>query len=79
MFTAIVHLPLVVGMARHYELTGDQRSRDVAGFFWDRVINTRSFATGGSTVYEGFGLANQLAGSLCENTIESARYITCSN
>ncbi|MBC8481663.1 MAG: glycoside hydrolase family 127 protein, partial [Planctomycetes bacterium] len=66
-----VHTPLIVGLARHYELTGDQRSRDIAEFFWNQVVNTRSFATGGSTVYEGFGLANDLSKALCENTVES--------
>jgi hypothetical protein len=66
-----VHLPLVIGMARHHELTGDARSRAICEFFWDRVANTRSYATGGSTVSEGWGKANDLAGTLCESTIES--------
>ena len=66
-----VHTPLIVGMARHYELTGNQRSRDIAEFFWHQVVNTRSFATGGSTVYEGFGLPNDLSKALCEHTVET--------
>lgn len=66
-----IHIPLVIGLARHHELTGDAKGREVCEFFWDRIANTRSYATGGSTVNEGWGKANDLAGTLCGYTVES--------
>ena len=43
------HVPQVIGAARRYELTGDNRFGDVSRFFWDTVTSTRTYATGGSS------------------------------
>ncbi len=45
-------IPNVIGFARQYELTGDTALRDIAEFFWDRVVNHRIYATGGTSNYE---------------------------
>jgi DUF1680 family protein len=58
------HIPIVMGAARHYELTGDARYRDAVEYFWERVVETRTYATGGSTLWEHWGNANQLAQTL---------------
>jgi hypothetical protein len=58
------HIPIVRGAARHYELTGDTRYRAAAEYFWDRVVETRTFATGGSTLWEHWGDPNRLAPTL---------------
>jgi DUF1680 family protein len=58
------HIPLAVGAARHYELTGDERYRTVAGYFWERVTGTRCFATGGTTLNEIWSEPNKLADQL---------------
>jgi len=47
-------LPKIIGAARLYELTGQERYATIARFFWDRVVNTRSFAPGGVDFHEHF-------------------------
>ena len=48
------HIPQVIGAARRYETSGDQRFRDVATFFWDQVTGARCYATGGTSNNEGW-------------------------
>lgn len=67
------HIPLVIGAARRYELTGESRYRYMATFFWNRVVNTRSFATGGSTNAEFWGPPYQLAGTLSNINHETCK------
>jgi len=47
-------LPKILGAARMYELTGEKRYETIVRFFWDRVVNTRSFAPGGVDFHEHF-------------------------
>jgi uncharacterized protein len=68
---ANTHIPQVAGAARRYEVTGDERYRTIASYFWDRVANHRSYATGGSNVGEGWGDPDKLAGTLTPNNEES--------
>ncbi len=67
------HIPLAVGAARKYELTGEARCRYMAEYFWDRVVNTRSFATGGSTNGEIWGPPYTLAGTLSNTNHETCK------
>ena len=46
---ANTHIPEVIGAARRYEISQDTRYRDVAEFFWDTVVESRTYATGGSS------------------------------
>ena len=57
-------IPKIIGAARRYEITGDSRYRQIAEFFWDRVVNTRTYATGGSTMFEAWPQPNRLAATL---------------
>ncbi len=57
-------IPKVIGAARHYELTGDARYRDIAVFFWNQVVNGRTDATGGSTMFEAWPEPGKLADTL---------------
>jgi DUF1680 family protein len=43
------HIPQVIAAARRYEISGDMRFRDVAGFFWDDVVTARTYAPGGTS------------------------------
>ncbi|HKM17223.1 MAG TPA: beta-L-arabinofuranosidase domain-containing protein, partial [Limnochordia bacterium] len=61
---ANTQIPKVVGAARRYELTGDPWAHAAAKNFWDLVVLTRSYATGGNSANEHFGPANQLAFTL---------------
>ncbi|MGB7296840.1 MAG: beta-L-arabinofuranosidase domain-containing protein [Candidatus Aminicenantales bacterium] len=47
-------VPKVIGAAREYELTGEKYYRDVATYFWDEVVNHRSYVTGGTSNYEAW-------------------------
>ena len=46
---ANTNIPKVIGAARRYELTGDERDRNIAQFFWDEVTRERCYATGGTS------------------------------
>ena len=46
---ANTHIPQVIGAARRYELTGNERCRDIASYFWDEVTSERAYCTGGTS------------------------------
>ncbi len=58
------HIPLAIGAARHYELTGDERYQTIARYFWERIVGTRAYATGGTTNNEVWPEPDKLAGTL---------------
>lgn len=43
------NIPKVIGAARGYELTGDERYKDIAEFFWQTVVDHHTFAPGGTS------------------------------
>ena len=43
------HIPQVIGAARRYELSSDQRFHEVAQFFWDAVVSGHSYVTMGTS------------------------------
>lgn len=47
-------IPKVIGLAELYDATGDGNARQAAEFFFDRVVNFRSFANGGNGESEHF-------------------------
>ena len=49
---ANTHVPKVIGAARMYELTGERRYRDIAGYFLDEVLAERNYAIGNCSVDE---------------------------
>ena len=52
----------MIGAARRYERTGEDRSRAIATFFWNDVTGMRSYATGGTSNNEEWqGEPGQLA------------------
>lgn len=68
---ANTQFPKIIGAARLYELTGEARYREVAEFFWDRVANHHSYATGGNSDHEGFGPPDRLNDRVSPFTAES--------
>lgn len=42
-------IPNIIGTARQYEVTGDLKHRQIAEYFWDQVVNHRSYCTGGTS------------------------------
>lgn len=51
---ANTQIPKIIGAAREYELTGEQRLGDVTRFFWERVALHRSYCIGGHSDREHF-------------------------
>ncbi len=65
---ANTQIPKVRGVARIYELTGEERYRTIATFFWDRVVNYHSYVNGGHSHRERFGPPGQLSDRLTQTT-----------
>jgi hypothetical protein len=63
--------PKVIGAFREYQLTGEKRYLDIAGFFWERVALHRSFATGGNTNGERFFPIDQFSKNLGSSSTET--------
>ncbi len=61
---ANTHIPQVIGAARGYELTGDDRYRSIADYFWQEVVAKHTYATGGTSDGEGWQAPGQLAKQL---------------
>jgi len=68
---ANTQFPKIIGAAREYELTGDARYRDIATFFWDRVVHHRSFVTGGNSDNESFFPEEQFSKHLGPSSAET--------
>ncbi len=67
------HIPLAVGAVRRFEITGESRYLYAARFFWNRVVETRSYATGGSTHGEFWGEPFRLADTLSNTNHETCK------
>lgn len=61
---ANTNIPKVIGAARRYELTGEERYRRIAEFFWHDVTTRRSYCTGGTSDDEGWHEADTLSKQL---------------
>lgn len=68
---ANTQIPKLTGLARRYELTGEESEKRTAEFFWDRVVNHHSYVTGGHGNHEYFGQPDQLRDRLSEETTET--------
>jgi DUF1680 family protein len=51
---ANTQFPKIIGASRQYELTGDESLRNIATFFWDRVVYHRTYVMGGNSDGEHF-------------------------
>jgi hypothetical protein len=57
-------IPKVIGCARLFELTGSQKYRAAASFFWDTVIDHHTYVNGGNGDNEYFGARDKRANRL---------------
>jgi len=65
-------IPKIIGAAREYKFTGDKHYYEIATYFWDEVVNHRSYCTGGTSNYEGWQTEpDQMAGELSNATHET--------
>ena len=68
---ANTQIPKLVGLARRYELTGDETDRAAVEFFWERVVRHHSYVTGGHGDHEYFGAPDTLRDRLSNETTET--------
>jgi uncharacterized protein len=64
-------IPKLIGSAARYTYTGDTGDVMAASFFWDRVVQHHSYATGGHGLAEYFGMPDQLSQRVDGRTCES--------
>jgi uncharacterized protein len=65
------HIPQVIAAARYYELTGEQRYRNIAEYFWEEVVSERSYCTGGTSNGESWNSdPGKLSTELSNDTTE---------
>ena len=63
------HVPQVIGAARRYVLTGDPSAGKASVFFWDTVVEARTYVTGGSSNREHWLTApDRLADEWCQDS-----------
>jgi hypothetical protein len=65
-------IPKVIGAARRYELTGEERYRRIADYFWREVTTQRAYCTGGTSNGESWNaepgvLSTELSGETQED------------
>ncbi len=70
-FHANTQIPKLIGLAREYELTGDENYKRAASFFWQSVIDHHSYVTGGNGNHEYFGQPDKLRNRLSNETTET--------
>ncbi len=79
-------IPKVIGEARNYEIASDERSKDIALFFWNKVIDHQTYCTGGNSHKEKFipsdSISKYLTGYTQEtcntnNMLKLTRHLFC--
>lgn len=64
-------VPKAIGSARQYELTGNERDKTIASFFWQTMVHHHTYANGGNSNYEYCGEEDRLSDRLSDNTSET--------
>ena len=70
-FHANTQIPKITGEARGYELTGDEKQKTIAEFFWRTVIDHQTYATGGNSDFEYFFEPDQISKHISRATTET--------
>jgi uncharacterized protein len=68
---ANTQIPKIIGEARGYEVTGNERERNIADFFWQTVIDHHTYVTGGNSDREFFFEPDQISKHISPATTES--------
>ncbi|MFL6601105.1 MAG: beta-L-arabinofuranosidase domain-containing protein [Steroidobacteraceae bacterium] len=68
---ANTQIPKVIGLARLYELTGDQRYAEASAFFWETVTAQYTYVIGGNGDREYFQTPCSISKHITEQTCES--------
>ena len=65
------NVPKAIGCARRYEITGDERDKTIASFFWENMVDHHSYVIGGNSNYEYCGAPDSLSERLSDATCET--------
>lgn len=68
---ANTQIPKVIGSARLYELTGEEKYHTIASFFWDDVTKERSYVIGGNSDSEHFPPKEEMSKHIGPATTET--------
>jgi DUF1680 family protein len=67
---ANTQVPKILGVARAFEIEGNENGRRISRLFWDEVVNHYTYVNGGNSDRERFGkrdeLAKRMSGSMTE-------------
>ncbi|MFI7061256.1 beta-L-arabinofuranosidase domain-containing protein [Kribbella sp. NPDC050124] len=65
------HIPIVTGLVRMFEVTGEERYLTAAVNFWDQVVPGRMYSIGGTSSLEFWGPDGSIAGTLSDTNAET--------
>ncbi|MEV1019491.1 beta-L-arabinofuranosidase domain-containing protein [Streptomyces sp. NPDC050264] len=65
------HIPILTGLVRLYDETGERRYLDAARNFWDMVVPPRMYAIGGTSDREFWGESGVIAATLSDVNAET--------
>ncbi|HMB91584.1 MAG TPA: beta-L-arabinofuranosidase domain-containing protein, partial [Rhodothermales bacterium] len=68
---ANTQIPKVIGVARQYEIIGDDSLKTIANFFWQQMVDEHSYVIGGNSMGEYLGEPGELADRLDATTAET--------
>ncbi|WP_086840896.1 beta-L-arabinofuranosidase domain-containing protein [Amycolatopsis kentuckyensis] len=65
------HIPILTGLVRLYDETGEKRYLDAARGFWGMVVPTRMYGIGGTSLGEFWKAPGSIAGTLGDTNAET--------
>jgi uncharacterized protein len=65
------NVPKAIGCSRRYEITGDERDKTIASFFWETMVKHHTYVIGGNSNYEYCGAQDSLSERLSDATCET--------
>ena len=68
---ANTQFPKILGAARQYDFTGEERLHTIATYFWDVVTKERSYVIGGNSDNEAFSPKEELSKHIGPSTTET--------
>ncbi len=68
---ANTQIPKLIGLAKQYEWTNEEKYRKTTEFFWERVVEHHSYVIGGHSFNEYFGEPDELSDRIGKTTTET--------
>jgi DUF1680 family protein len=65
------NVPKAIGSATQYGLTGNERDKTIASYFWESMVHHHSYVIGGNSNYEYCGAQDSLSERLSDATCET--------